>query len=297
VCVKTIHFVVPSGGQQALDSFNSGQYQAAYMRDPVVMQKWATEKPRVGNAVRMLVVGASNIYINTASKSAHLDDERVRQAIDIGIDRNAISQRGYQGTLTVHSSLAPKGNGIVAPTTGPKYDLTKARKLLSQVKSDTGWDGTLRVLGTQSSVDPTIALAAVLNQIGFKTTTDTSKSIPAYITDIIGGNYDVALGGFQGVNGDYWGSIFTRSTSQPLNFAHLNDPTWTAAVDELLTTPVGSKAYDKVLAKVQTVHDKIVPDSMIGSYDEVTLVQNKLKGLQYTYSLIPLFGKMYLAKS
>jgi peptide/nickel transport system substrate-binding protein len=297
VCIKTLHFVLATSSQQALDSFNTGQYGAMYLRDPIALKQWQTAKPRTGNAVTMLVGSATDININTQSKSAHLDDVRVRQAIQYGVDRDAVNQRGFQGTLLVHSGLAPKELKIVKAPQGPKYDPAKAKKLLNAVKSETGWDGSIRLNASNTSVDYSIALAAVLNNLGFKVTLDNSKSTAGFITDINNGNYDLGCGGLQAVNGDFWNALLIRTSGQPFNYAHYNNPDWTNQVDELNASVVGTPAYDKTLAKVQAMKNELVPEVAIGSFSEATLMQKNLKNVEYSYSLLPLFGNAYLAKS
>jgi peptide/nickel transport system substrate-binding protein len=297
VCIQQINFTTAADPAQGLDSFDTGQYTAYLLRDPVQLQRWTQSSPRVGYANKTLTVGASTLQINTTSKSAHLDDVRVRQALQYATDVSVINQRGYQGTLIAHSSIVPKQLGFLQATQGPKYDLAKAKQLLEQVKSETGWDGSMHLTCSTASADQSVAVAALLNNAGFKVVVDPLLSVTAVSTKVqVNHDYDIACGALQVYNGDYWQGYYAR-TFAPVNYANFRNAEWDAAMAQLAAAPFASSAYQSAIDKVQELQVKLVPQVMYGSYYQADLMQKSLKGMVFTWGDIPLFGKAYLTTS
>jgi peptide/nickel transport system substrate-binding protein len=294
VCIQEIRNTTFATQQQGLDSFNHGEYQLAVLRDPVVYQQYATAKPRVGTQLPTLDTGAAAIVMNSLSKSAHLDDARVRQAIQYANDVKTINQRGFQGSLIPHTSLVPKQLGIVKPTDGPQYDPAKAKKLLDQVKSETGWDGSIRLLCATSSADFGVALAAVLDNVGFKVNLDTTLgAAAASAKSNIAHDYDLFCGALESFNGDLWDPLYVRTVAQP-NQAQWNNVEWSAAMNALAANPIGTPAYQSSVNKLQQLANKLAPIIPVGSF-RVAVLLNKVHGVELTHSAIPLLGRAYLS--
>jgi peptide/nickel transport system substrate-binding protein len=298
VCVDTVNSTSVTGSQQALDSFVTGQYDISYIRDPIVYQKYINTS-KVGYDHPLLTVGASDIWVNTTATAAHLDDVRVRQAIQYANDPNTISQRAYSGTLIAHSSIVPKELGIVAATKSPTYDPKKATQLLNTVKSETGWDGSIRLLCSNGgSTDFGIALAALLNNVGFKVNLDTSLPVTPFTLKVgVNHDFDIACGGFQMQGGDYFDASFVRIGPSPNSYTQWNNADYNAALKELLGQPIGTPGYDKALAKIQAIVTDQVPHLTVGSFYEDQLMQNKVQGVDFTAKNVMLWGKVYLAKA
>jgi peptide/nickel transport system substrate-binding protein len=296
VCIQQLTFTTEASPQQGVDSFLTGQYATAFIRDPVQLARWENTKPRVGTAARTLAIGASTIYINSASKTAHLDDVRVRQALAYANDVNAINQRGFQGAQQAYSGIVPPGLGVLKPTKGVPYDLAKAKKLLDQVKAETGWDGSMRLTCASQSADYATAAAAVFDAAGFKIQADSSLAVTPWTTKVITNqDFDLACAALSVYNGDYWDSLALRVYNTP-NHTNFHSPEMDAAMVKLNQTPLGSSAYQSVINQIQKIMNEQVPMIPQGSYDEVTLIQNDLKGVVVTTSGTTLFGSAYLTK-
>jgi peptide/nickel transport system substrate-binding protein len=295
VCIQTINSTLASTPQQSLDSFNTGQYQIAYMRDPTLYKQYTTTKPRVGHYEPTLVSDVVNVEMNPQSKSAHLDDVRVRQALQYATDVNAINQRGYNGNISAHTNLVPAELGVVKPTKGPKYDPAEATKLLNQVKSETGWDGTIRLTCASQSADQGIATAAVYNAAGFKVQLDTTLPTAAFLQKVVTNrDFDLACGGPGAYNGDFWTFLY-RVVSGSGSYSQFNPPEWNAAMGQLAAAPIGTPAYQVAVNKIQALQNELAPQVIVGSYPEATLMQNSVHGLGFTIYGIALWGKAYLA--
>jgi peptide/nickel transport system substrate-binding protein len=295
VCIQQINSTTAASTQQALDSFNTGQYQIAYLRDPTLFKQYTATKPAVGHYDSSLNVGAVNVYINTQSKTAHLDDVRVRQALQDANDVKTINQRAFGGNLIASSALVPKELGVVAPTKGAPYDPAAATKLLNTVKTETGWDGSIRLLCSNNNTDMGIALSAVLTNVGFKVNLDTSLAVTPFTLKVqVQHDFDIACGGFQSFGGDLWFSFY-KSVFSPNSYSQFHDPTFLAAMDQLAATPIGTPANDAAAKKAQALQTQLVPQLMVGSFPEATLMQNSVHGMVFTIQEIPLWGKAYLS--
>jgi peptide/nickel transport system substrate-binding protein len=298
VCIDTVNNTTVTSSQQSLDSFVTGQYDIAYIRDPIVYQKYLNTS-EVGYDAPLLTVGGSDIWVNTKATAAHLDDVRVRQAIQYANDPNTISQRAYSGTLIAHSSIVPKDLGIVAPTKAPTYDPKKATELLNQVKQATGWDGSIRLLcSSPGATDFGIAFAALLTNVGFKVNLDTTLPVTPFTLKVqVNHDYDIACGGFQMQGGDFFDAAFIRVGPATNSYGGYTNDDYSAAVKDLLANPIGSPGYNKAMAKIQANWTDQVPHLTVGSFYEDQLMQNKVQGVEFSAKNVMLWGKMYLAKA
>jgi peptide/nickel transport system substrate-binding protein len=299
VCIDTINNTTVTSAQQGYDSFITGQYDIAYIRDPTVYKTYTTTKPKVGHDEPILMVGASDIWVNTKATAAHLDDVRVRKAISLANDVNTINQRGFDGNLIAHSSIIPKELGVVGATKAPPYDPAAATKLLNTVKSETGWDGSIRLLcSSPGSTNFGIALAAVLNNVGFKVNLDTTLAVTPFTLKVqVNHDYDIACGGFQMANGDFFDAAFVRVGPAPNSYGGYVNADYSAGVQDLLGNLIGTPGYDKAMAKIQANWTEQAPHLTVGSFYEDALMQNKVRGIEFSAKNVMLLGKAYLAKA
>jgi peptide/nickel transport system substrate-binding protein len=85
------------------------------------------------------------------------------------------SGKGLTGTQLLQESF-PWDPGVA----GPKYDLEQAKKLVAEAKTE-GWNGSVRVVFTNSANDQNaaVALEGMLRAAGINATVDTSKESTA----------------------------------------------------------------------------------------------------------------------
>ena len=122
-------------------------------------------------------------------------DIRVRQAIDLALDFDALAFIGTGGTGTA-------ALGYLSPTS-PYYeemytaeeravDLEASKALLEDAGYGDGLD--LTILGTAGDVNTYTAIQAQLSQVGINLTLNT-PDIPQFVQDAFGGNYDLIVVG------------------------------------------------------------------------------------------------------
>ena len=135
--------------------------------------------------------GYGLFMINNAS--APLDDVRVRQALDMGWDRDAVAQAyGGQGYADYSSSPFVKGaDWWSPPATPPKFDPARARALLADYGKPVKFT-VLRLKGSQQIEDSVRAVVEYWKQLGADVNLDVVADISSYINSVITGNYDIA---------------------------------------------------------------------------------------------------------
>ncbi|MFT4192843.1 MAG: ABC transporter substrate-binding protein [Comamonas sp.] len=102
-----------------------------------------------------------------------LRDVRVRKALSLAINRNAIADRILQNTVTPASQDMPKGTAGYNPDIAPTpYDAERARKLLAEAGYPQGFQLTIHVPADRYPQAPEAlqAVAQFWTRIGVKTT-------------------------------------------------------------------------------------------------------------------------------
>jgi peptide/nickel transport system substrate-binding protein len=191
VYLDGIKSVTIAGAQPSYDAVKSGTLQAAFIRSPLN----ASQAPKDGlENLEMPAIAGQLINMNSGVKIAckggqpspacdgKADGEmvptvtatanvHVRQAVAASVDNHLLNQRMWQGTAEETTSPfegAPLDPGVP----GTKYDLEKAKALVTQAKGE-GWDGKIRLLSQDSPEGVTFAqiVEAELKAAGMDVTT------------------------------------------------------------------------------------------------------------------------------
>ena len=291
VCIRRINNETVASGQQAVDSFRTGQYDQTMAFQPQDSAKFA-EDP-VGQVHEEFVGSRSILIFNTDDESAHFNDQRVRQAVSLAMDVELMNERGYGGALIPHKSFVPPGLPV-AQTPDPPFDPDRARELVEEVKAETGWDGSFELTCSSGNADPCVAAAAILNNVGFNAEANSTYSIQAWVQKVSRNHdYQTAMAAILVYNNDFWDSYF-RYVLADTNYTNLADQAFKDAFAATTAFPIGSPEYDEAIAVVAEMWEEIVPTINIGSAIERTIYQDRLKGIEHTFKGLILWGKAYL---
>jgi peptide/nickel transport system substrate-binding protein len=183
------------GGDKTYDAFKTGTVQGAYLRVASAVAQAKADKatgiPGVdqagetmllnmgvtvnctGGAPAPLCVGKPDGQTPTTPPTTNL---KVRQAIVAAFDPKSWNTRVYQDKGLTGTELFQKSFPWDPGVPGPAYDLEKAKSLVTQAKAE-GWNGTVRLLFTNSAVDANaaISLEGMLKAAGINAIVDTSK--------------------------------------------------------------------------------------------------------------------------
>ncbi|MDR0259572.1 MAG: ABC transporter substrate-binding protein, partial [Comamonas sp.] len=155
---------------------------------------------------------AQSPFAKAADGKNPLQDLRVRQAINLAIDRKAIVQRLMDGMATVANQYMPTGMfGSLDKPTEIKFDPEAAKKLLAEAGYPQGFELTLTTTNDRYINDGQIAqaVAQYLTRIGIKTTVD-AQAAAIYFPKRAKREFSFAMGGWPSENGEasglfqYW---------------------------------------------------------------------------------------------
>ena len=187
------------GGDKTYDAFKTGSLQGAYLRVAGAVAQAKADKATglsaidqagetmllnmgvtvncVNGAPAPLCVGKPDGPTPTTPATAPL---KVRQAIAAAFDAKTWNERVYQGKGLPGAELFQKSFPWDPGVPGTAYDLDKAKRLTTEAKAE-GWNGTVRLLFTNSAVDANAAvtLETMLKAAGMNAITDTSKESTA----------------------------------------------------------------------------------------------------------------------
>lgn len=171
---------------------------------------------------------ADFVQLNTVKKP--FDDARVRQALNLAVDKNALVQGVLYGAGEAAASAMPV-MAYADPDLAPyPYDPAKARELLAEAGYADGFEAQLLVdSGAATSRNAAIALQAMLQQVGVRLTVQMLEGGTQWETTK-SGNYDMSVSyttsdtidpdqiiGFVGVNPERANAYHTEWKSDRLN--------------------------------------------------------------------------------
>ncbi len=137
-------------------------------------------------------------FVNGGNAPNPLRDPRVRQALSLAIDRQAIVQRVMDGLATPAAQFLPEGMfGLVPGVTALPYDPARARALLAEAGYPNGFSMTLHATNNRYVNDARIAqaLAQYFTRIGVRTEVDAMPS-NVYFTRRARRDFSVPMGGW-----------------------------------------------------------------------------------------------------
>jgi peptide/nickel transport system substrate-binding protein len=317
VYLDGVRFVLIIGPQPTYEAIKANTIQAGFIRDPAVdaqskIDKYpSVEMPAVaGNIINMnsgiavtcaggkpesVCAGkpdGTKVPVKTATSSV-----TVRRAVAAAVDPKVINERAYSGKALADS--APFANFPWDPKVpGPKFDPTEAKKLVAQAKAE-GWDGKIRVLASNSSVDVAWALAvsAQLTAVGMSVTTDNGKDTNAVVSQVlVAHDYDLATwayGLLDDADSNYPQLVSTFASANP-RYGYGNAE-MDAAIDQLRLADTDAKrvAAYKAISEIWVRDD---PALVITQIPQDLVHTPKLHDVQRSAASIVLFNKAWLEK-
>ena len=221
--------------------------------------------------------GYGMIMLNTSAPP--FDDVRVRQAMEIGYDRDAIT-KAYGGQNYADYSSSPfikDSEWWAPPAEAPRYDVAKAKQLIADYGKPVKFT-LLALKGSQELEDATRATIEYWKQAGMDVQLQILADLSTYVTDVITGAYDAVgwIGGSIGDPDTITYALFHSGGSS--NYMKYSNPAVDAALDEARgsSDPAQRK---KDYADVQQILRQDEP-ALITSHGRIYIVASKkLTGL------------------
>ncbi|MFD1211858.1 ABC transporter substrate-binding protein [Arthrobacter sp. GCM10027362] len=214
--------LVESGEVQVANAFEYDQYESLKRAPGVSVADCASQT-------------RDTLMFNT--KAGPLSDEKVRHAISMAIDREALVKGAYAGYGEPAGSIFPmvEGSDIY------KFDTAGARKLLAEAGYADGFPLTLSYSETRPgpvAAKTAVLIQSMLKEVGIDVELKNVASATDFSTALIDGRYQAVLYAEPIVISDpaYYSYAF-YGTGAPSNSTGWSDPKFDKARAELAATP------------------------------------------------------------
>lgn len=146
-------------------------------------------------------------YLALNTQHKNMADKRVRQALGLALDKNAIVSAVYQGLATPsHLPLPSAMWGYNKEIPAPKQDIEKAKKLLKDAGYPNGFEMTLYVRNAGGGTNPNPKLTAEMIQSDWSKIGVKAKIVVMEWVELQkrskAGEHDATIYGWAGDNGD-----------------------------------------------------------------------------------------------
>lgn len=254
--VKTL-VITPTSVQASMNGVRAGQYDVGQVPSgPFTAQALDLAKQGAFEASSYTIRGFHIIELN--SSKAPLDNLAVRQAIQYGIDRDAIAKDLFKGACV--SSYQPflKGSSAynTALDTKYQYDAAKATQLLTQsgVKNP-----QLKIEASPAQQDDAIAVQSQLQKIGFQVQFTPVTQAVVFPNFAAGQSMATIVGIVPGADPGLYVSQYVVGGQ---NFSRGGDPTQVAKVKALATQADDPSLSDQKRGQVFQQIQQIVTDQV-----------------------------------
>jgi peptide/nickel transport system substrate-binding protein len=194
------------------------------------------------------------------------DDVRVRRALNLAVDKEAINKALFQGlAVPMTSPLPPAQWGFDPSVKGYGFDPDQAKKLLAEAGVAPGTRFELLTYNSPrgyNSAGPNLAVAVqgYLRRVGIETDVR-QMDMGAFLSTVRSGKYNgLKMQGWTGDNGDpdnFAGTLFGSKQIPINNTAHYSNP----EVDKLLTEAARETDHAKRVQLYGQIQKMIVDDA------------------------------------
>ncbi|MGE0878425.1 MAG: ABC transporter substrate-binding protein [Acidimicrobiia bacterium] len=294
VCIETLRFVNIVGARATYDAFKKNELDVMFLSDAPVI-----DESRKANVKNYNAVGGagSSLFINVGRGSARpTNDPRLRQAIHAAIDVNVLNQRVLGGAGKASTALIWKDQVISPGIDGPKYDLNKAKDLVTQVKAG-GWNGNLTLTcgNTPTATEQSVTIQAMLQAAGMTVTVENLASTAQNQKVLIEGNFDIACQGIAIFDAGPLSRLNQFGSDSVRNRVGYKNPQMDAALTQL-TKANTLEDTKKALGQIQTVWNNDPPAVNLWANEWYIGTTDKVRGVRMTRDQVVMFDQVYLAK-
>jgi peptide/nickel transport system substrate-binding protein len=298
VCLEQLRFVVGPSDAGTYEAFRAGDLQAAFLRDPLTISTTrddgVTGLSNLQNAGNVLLI--NNGVRETQPPTA---DVRLRRAIAAAIDVDAIDERVYGGTglptqrLIGETSRYAEG---LEDLEGPAHDPDLARELVTEVREETGWDGSLSLVCPAAREEAALAMQAQLNAVGFDIALEVLPSTTELVDRVIvRADFELSCWGLNYLDSALWPTMNnTMRSDSSSNYGGYQDPNFDAGLVALRTAST-LEEQQAAIVTLQEAWNDTVPAVILETLETTIILDEELQGVELTTNSIVLFADAHLA--
>ncbi|MDQ0254709.1 peptide/nickel transport system substrate-binding protein [Evansella vedderi] len=220
-------------------------------------------------------------YVGFNTQKAPFDDPKVRQAISLIVDQEAIIEGIYQGNgIPAVGPLAPDVFGYDPEVDGLLHDLDRARELLEEAGYADGFSTTIWTNDNEQRVETALYIQHVLGEFNIDVEIE-ELEWGAYLERTANGEHDMFILGWSTVTADadygMYALLHSSMHGSPGNRSFLSDDT----LDELLDAGRRETDPDARLAIYREAQDLLVdlaPMIYVHHQNYLTGVRNEVQG-------------------
>jgi peptide/nickel transport system substrate-binding protein len=296
VCIETLQFQFIPGAEATYEAFQQGEFDAAFVAElPVVAE--AREADDIGFEAG---VGAERYVMTDQGITGRTDtpftDVRVREAMQLAVDYDAINERVYGGVGITTSALVPEDSPLWHGVEGPPYDPDRAAELVEELEADGTWDGTIDLL--VASDDPTTTEAGVLFEglweaVGMDVTIEQVTQQELLRRTIAEPNFEVAMLGFAILDPAPWSTVNGLASDSPRSRTAYASPAMDDALAQLRAA-ADNEETTQALGAMQEVWNEEFPLIVFSHTTWAVLVADHVHGMEYGPDMTPYFHRAWV---
>jgi peptide/nickel transport system substrate-binding protein len=147
--------------------------------------KMAADLKALGLEEHVKVMSTFSLLPDTAHPDSPFANQKVREAVEYAIDREAIAKAFSYGFWPAPYQIPPPGDPAYDPnfSLARKYNVDKAKQLLTDAGYPNGFDATLSVIPVGIDRNIPVAIQTNLATIGIKLALSYPNSIPKWMQD------------------------------------------------------------------------------------------------------------------
>src|SRR5690625_3219988 len=236
-------------------------------------------------------------YIGFNMEKEPFDDERVRQAISMAIDKDQIIDGIYDGFgEPAIGPIPPDVLGYDESVSGLDHDLEKAKELLAEAGYEDGFSTTIWTNDDRERVDTATNVQAQLKEIGIDVKVE-ELEWGAYLEQTANGEHEMFVLGWSSVTGDSDYAMYplfhSNNLGDPGNRTFTVDEELDELLDEGRQEPDEEKRLE-IYSEAQEMLVDIAPMIYLHHQEYLMGVRDEVKGLVQLPTQILLLKDVYL---
>ena len=227
--------------------------------------------------------GVSLSYIGFNVEKEPFDDPKVRQAINLAIDKEQIIDGILDGVgIPAIGPLAPEVLGYDESVEGLEYDPEKAKELLKEAGYEDGFKTTLWTNDQRERIDMATNIQDQLEEFGIDVEVETLEW-GAYLEQTAEGKHDMFVLGWSTVTGDADYGLYplfhSENVGDPGNRSFLKDDDLDKVLDDARQESDPDKRLE-LYKEAQEMLTDLAPMLYIHHQEYLLGVSDKVKGLK-----------------